>query len=473
MKRIVSLILLLSLLLSLSSCGGGKLSDPDGITEEEEKENAIVEKETGEITYPDSFAVGYGTSDISGNPYLTPTSYYGGTATGVHDPLMLTCIAIWDGEEIALIMTADLKKMLEPVADRSFSIIKNKFGIPEENIILSCTHTHAAPDAGQGGAGSAQWLQNYYKQLPVAVEAALRDLDPVDTAFTGKADQPGIGFVRRYLLADGTWKMNPSKSMNPVEHESEADPEMRTIRFDRKNKKDVLLVNFQTHYYGANKKYPGQFSADFVAPFRKSAEKEFDCLFAYYSGASGDINQNAVLPTDEKVPNADDAFMDGARKCLKNEEKIALGNLKIQHSEYTATCKLGSPEKVRQAQEVSAGKVPPETYGFESVEDASYSLYYGDTEPTKLVPFTAIAFGDVAFVSASYEMFHQSAQDVRSASPFQTTFVCTLAHAANGYVPTAIGYEHGGYETWNCRFAAGSGEKFAEEMIRLLNACKK
>ena len=99
MKRIVSLILLLSLLLSLSSCGGGKLSDLETTPEEEEKENTNVEKETGEITYPNSFAVGYGTSDISGNPYLTPTSYYGGTATGVHDPLMLTCIAIWDGED--------------------------------------------------------------------------------------------------------------------------------------------------------------------------------------------------------------------------------------------------------------------------------------------------------------------------------------------------------------------------------------
>ena len=88
------------------------------------------------------------------------------------------------------------------------------------------------------------------------------------------------------------------------------------------NKKDILLVNFQTHYYGTSSKYPKKFSADLVDPFRRSAEKEFDCLFAYYSGASGNINQIAMLSTDKKAPNADAAFMEGARKCLKAEEKI-------------------------------------------------------------------------------------------------------------------------------------------------------
>jgi len=47
-----------------------------------------------------------------------------------------------------------------------------------------------------------------------------------------------------------------------------------------------------------------------------------------------------------------------------------------------------------------------------------------------------------------------------------------LAGAANGYVPTAIGYEHGSYETFNCRFVAGSGERFANEIVRLLKSCK-
>ncbi len=474
MKRIISLILLLSLLLSLAACGGGQLTDPSQTPGEEVKENVNAEKETGEIKYPEGFAVGYGTADISGDPTISPVAIDGGIAKSIYDPLLLTCVAVWDGEEVALIMTADVKKMFETVANRSFSIIKNKFGIPAENIIISCTHTHSAPDTATSGEGKAQWLQNYYKQVPVAVEAALRDLDEVKAAYSGKADQPGIGFVRRYKLANGSWKMNPGAIDNPVEHESEADPEMRTIRFDRKNKKDVLLVNFQTHYYGA--KAPSALSADFVDPFRKSAEEEFDCLFAYYSGASADINQRAVLPTDEKVEDADEAFMEGARKCLKAEEKIALGDLKIQHSKYTAQCKINTPERLEQAKEVASGDVLPATYGFASKEEANYAVYYGTSEPTLEIPFTVIAFGDVAFASAAYEMFHEHGSYIRDAATdlgYKTTFVCTLAHGVNGYVPTAIAYEHGGYETWNCRFVPGSGEKFADEIVRLLKESKK
>ncbi len=422
--------------------------------------------------YPDTFSVGYGTVDISGNPSITPVAIDGGIASSILDPLMLTCIAVWDGEEVALIMTADIKKMFESVANHSFSIIEKNFGIPPENIIISCTHTHSAPYTGTSGQGKSQWLQNYYNQLPKAVDAALNDLDPVVGAYTGKADQPGIGFVRRYQLANGSWKMNPSASDRPVRHESEADPEMRTIRFDRQNKKDVLLVNFQTHYYGAKAK--NSLSADFVAPFRKSAEKEFDCLFAYFSGASADINQIARLAEDKaiKVPDADAAFMNGLGNCIAAEEKISIGNLKIQHYRYTARCKIDTPEKLNQAREVANGRVSPATYGFASVDEASFAVYYGSSDPTMTIPFTVIAFGDVAFASAAYEMFHEHGSYVRNNSPFKTTFICTLAHGVNGYVPTAIGYEHGGYETWNCRFVPGSGEKFANEIVRLLRACK-
>jgi len=480
MKRVIAFILILSTVLSFSACQAELVStEEETQTVAESVTKATAESEGGEIVIPKGFSVGYGTADISGSPDKIRISYYGGLADGVHDPLLLTCIAVSDGEEVALIMTADLKKMFEPTANRSLSIIERDFGIPASNVILSCTHTHSAPDAGADGTGNAQWLQQYYKKIPQAVEAALRDLDTVKGAYSGKAIQEGIGFVRRYLLADGTYKFNPSRADNPIAHESEADPEMRTIRFDRENKKDILLVNFQTHYYGTSSKYPQKFSADFVDPFRRSAEKEFDCLFAYYSGASGNINQIAMLSTDKKAPNADAAFMEGARKCLKAEEKVEVGKLCIERSLYEATCMVRTPEKIAQAQEITnlgtntaAGKALMKQYGFVDANEVSFTLYYKALTPTQQVPFNVIAFGDFAFVSASYEMFDTNGIQVREASPYKNTFLCTLAHAANGYVPSALGYEHGSYETFNCRFVAGSGELFAQEMIRLLNLCK-
>ncbi|MBR5295153.1 MAG: hypothetical protein IKU24_01025, partial [Clostridia bacterium] len=257
MKKIIVLFLLLALCLPLfAGCASSLESGLEEIGTKTEEQKEPEEQETGEIVYPDTFAVGYATIDISGTPSEgAPLDYYGGKATGIHDPLLLTCVALWDGEEVALVMTADLKKMYgntlfntSDVAGKSLDIIKNKFKIPAENVILSCTHSHSAPDAGENHASNLRWQQYYYKQLPVVVENALRDLDVLDGAYTGKSImEEGITFVRRYYLESGKVKMSPAESDKPVSHESEADPELRTIRFDRKNKKDVLLVNFQTH----------------------------------------------------------------------------------------------------------------------------------------------------------------------------------------------------------------------------------
>ncbi len=481
MKKIIALLCLLAICLPLAACGGGSLSveetKTEAKTEEEKKEDA---KETGPIVYPKGFSVGYGAADITGK---TPISYFGGIANGAHDPLMLTCIAISDGENVALVMTADLKKMLDNVATKSLEIIEKEFGIPAANVIISCTHSHSAPDAGSTAEGNIPWMQQYYKKLPQAVEAALRDLDVVEGAYTGKANtQHPIGFVRRYLLEDGSYKMNPSPNDKPVAHESVADPEFRTIRFDRKNKKDVLLVNFQTHYGGATSTYPQKLSADFVHPFRKEAEKKWDCQFAYYSGASGNINFNTALPDEryyETWLDAIDGFMETTEAALNAEEKVELGKVQAQRSLVAATVRHDSPERVAQAKEVrdagyesEAGLALMEKYGFDGYYDTSFTVVRSELGETLDVPLNAVSFGDVAFAAYPYEMFHENGKEVRDASPFKTTFICSLSGGAFGYIPSALGYSHGGYETYNCRFVGGTGEQLAQESVKLLNACK-
>ena len=483
MKKIIALICLLAMILPLCACASSSLAPAETAGETKEEQNAKTEeaKETGPITYPEGFSVGYATVDITGQ---VPISYFGGVADGVHDPLLLTCTAVCDGEKVALIMTADLKKMLDNVCERSLQIIEKNFGIPADCVILSCTHSHSAPDAGSQAEGNVNWMQQYYKKLPQVVEAALRDLDVVEGAYTGKANEEHpIGFVRRYLLEDGTYKMNPSSTDKPVAHESEADPEFRTIRFDRKNKKDVLLVNFQTHYGGATSTYPQKLSADFVHPFRQQAEKKWDCHFAYYSGASGNINFNSAIPGERYYETWLDAiseFMNSTERTMQAEEKVELGKIQTQRSLVAATVRHDSDERVAQAKEVAAagyetaeGIALMAKYGFDGNYDASFTIVRSELGETLDVPLVAVSFGDLAFAAFPYEMFDTNGKEVRDGSPFKTTFICTLSGGALGYIPSALGYSHGGYETYNCRFVGGTGEQLAQESIRLLNECKK
>ncbi len=240
MKKLIALLCLLSLCLPLAACSSGLTAEETKAeTKEEIKTEEPKKEETGEIVYPDSFAVGYARADITGT---LPIPIFEDTGTAVADPLYLTCTAVWDGESAALLMSADLRAMTDSVAKKSADLIRKQFGIPEENVIINCTHTHEAPLAGDVSEAGLRWLSNYYKQLTSVVEKALRDLDVVEGAYTGKGYTKNLCFVRRYLMPDGTYKTNPG-SQEVVAHETEADPELRTIRFDRKNKKHVLMVN--------------------------------------------------------------------------------------------------------------------------------------------------------------------------------------------------------------------------------------
>ena len=58
-------------------------------------------------------------------------------------------------------------------------------------------------------------------------------------------------------------------------------------------------------------------------------------------------------------------------------------------------------------------------------------------------PLQAYAFtiGDVAFVTAPYEMFSINGQQIKHGSPFSMTFVATCANMTIGYFPTEFAYD--------------------------------
>jgi len=65
--------------------------------------------------------------------------------TGVHDPLYATAIVLDDGKNKAAILSADLISIEGYIVEKIRKRIKSYTGIPEENIMISCTHTHHGP----------------------------------------------------------------------------------------------------------------------------------------------------------------------------------------------------------------------------------------------------------------------------------------------------------------------------------------
>lgn len=444
MKKLLSILLLFALLLSLVSCGG-RLSEDTNLptaTEEKKTEKETITEEalsTEPIVYPDTFSVGYARRDMT--PEMPIPTYDGTVARSVYDPVQMTCTAICDGEDVFLLISLDLRGCPTSLTDASAKIIEKNFGIPKERVFLNATHTHSAPDNGKLYTPELiPWQKLYSKLLPLMIDEALRDLTPTEV-YSGVSNTDGITFVRRYLMANGTYETNASGGA-VVEHESEADTQLRTLRFDREgDKKDVLLVNYQTHYDGRVNQ--GKVSADFIHPFRETAEKELNCHFAYHQGAAGNLNFRSGIPGERLYKNYELAipeFMETVKEALASEEKLETGKMQSQASYYQGR-----------------------------TWDSDTGVVDGSTREVRLY---AVSFGDIAFCSAPYEMFDKNGKDIREASPYKMTFVCAYTNGHLGYVPTAEAFPHGAYEVSACSFAPGSGEEFANELIRLLNACK-
>ena len=426
------------MLLPLCACSSSLPQEQSSEAKTEEKTEETVDDEPlpmGEIVYPDTFSVGYNRQSIAPEVFPIPTfSTYGHEGKSNHDPIQLTCTALWDGKTAFLLISVDLQHMSASFIKQARKYIEETVGIPAEQVMLNCTHTHSGPDPSKLGQGNMKaWQLLFYKRLKLAVAYAMRDLTPTE-AYIGTAHTDGVTFCRRYLMDDGTYQTNPqSKKGVPVAYESQADTELRTVRFDRGEKKDVVLCNYQTHYHGT---FKTEVSADWVHVIREYVEKEMDVHFAYHSGASGNLNFVSSLG-DRKYKGLEAASTAIAKTVIEattTEEKANITSLQFENSSY--------------AGKSTGGK-------------------------TKKVNFTACTIGDIGFVAAPYEMFDTNGQEIRAASPCKMTFVCTQTNGALGYIPSALAVPHGAYEVKKTQFAHGSGEEFAAELVRLLKACKE
>lgn len=487
MKRLLALLLAILTFLFSSACSSS-LSEEETAEKEQATTENSEQKEKSDITLPKGFSVGYSRKDITPVTWPAFLTESGGYAESAHDPMQITCVALSDGKNVALICTVDIINMNLELTEMSKKLMRKNLDleIPDENIFLNCSHTHTSIDyKAKSEPSVAAWKsQVYYKQLPLLAEEALRDLTPAK-AYTGTGHTEGLTFVRRYFRKDGTFTgiLTKDTSTSPVDrHESEPDTELRTLRFDREGKKDVLMVNYQTHYGSAGALYPHQISADFIHPFRNRAEKELNCHFSYVNGAGGNLVFNTRIEGERKYPTFEDAIphlMDVTKKAIASEVEAKTSEIRVAHSDFTGVCNnTYSQATVDLAKAII--DAPIESKEREALlatsefYDAFHAncVYIAATTGTINVPLTAITCGDLAFCAFPYEMFDTNGKYCRENSPFKTTFICSLTGDALRYVASAESYKNGGYEVYSGRFRPGSGEEFVNEMLKLLNECK-
>lgn len=474
MKKLVTLILCLCLVLSLAACGsaGGGTSQ----TATTAAPNAPAEEAK-------DFRVGYHRVDITPSA-PTGLAGYGNIDerkhTEVLDFIYLTCVAISDEQDnTVLLYSADLCSMGDTLVASLRTKLTEATGIPGQNIMFNSSHTHSAP-YGQGipTIVTAAALEG--------AEKALADRKSA-TMYVGKANTDGINFVRHYYMNDGsvvTDNHGSAAGKTYVGHCTEADEEMRVIQFKRDGGKDVILVNWQSHPHITGGSTKTSLSADIIGAFRTNLEADTGCLFAYYQGGAGNINPNSRMKEENANTNRDwkvhgQLLAQTAKEALGNMSQIQTGPIRVYSEVYSCATNKEDLELAVIASTVRAYYEEGHTIGETQAYAQSVglqSLYHANSIGSRGglgdyydLEISAISFGEFGWAMGPYEMFDASAKFIRENSPFKFTFVTGYTNGGNGYIPTLECWEYGAYEADTSKFARGTAEELADRFLEILN----
>ena len=438
------------------------------------------------------FTVGYSRVDITPTESV-PLAGFGNTSrrmsNKILDPLYATCTALTDDAGVTvLLFHNDIIGSPVHIADPIRKAVSDATGVPFDHVIVGSTHTHSGPDIWNTAVPS---IPRYNATLPgklaQCATAAMADRKPAE-GFYGTANTHRLNFVRHYILEDGNYVGSNfgSQHKSPIlGHATEADSEMRLVKFVRQGGKDVILVNWQAHPTRTGGSDRFNISPDFVATFRKEMEDALDCHFTYFTGGAGNISPISRLPEEHVV----DSYREHG-KALKDHaltavyQPLTLGPIRVTVNRHQELLNRPDPKLLELARPIAEYWVKTNDWpgsvamavekGFSSQFAATNVIRRHNAENDIIpIPMTAISFGDFGFAAVPYEMFDTNAKYVRDNSPFKVTFVSSTTNASVMYIPSAYGFLHGCYEAACTDCKPGTGERLANILIRMLEDVKE
>jgi len=439
--------------------------------------------------------VGYARVDITPTEPV-PLAGYGNTdkriSNNILSHLYCTCIAFTgeDGNTV-LLFHNDLINSPTVLSTPARESISAATGVPFEQIIIAATHTHSAPDVWQEKFESIQNFRKYFtEQATKCAVEAMADRKSAELS-VAKTKTRNLNFVRHYLMNDGSVvgdNYGTTAGKTYVGHVTQADPEMRLVKFTREGGEDILLVNWQTHPHrtGGNKKY--DISADIVGAMRDEVEAATGMRFIYFTGGAGNINPHSRIKEENIAPDflaQGKAMAEYAIAALPTLQNVAAGPVRFAHRYQREPLNRPSEELLENAKKIQAlwlelndasevNKVG-QPLGIHSPYHANALIAkYNLPEDTQVeIPLNAFSIGDVAFATTPYETFDTNAREVREGSPFPMTVFSSCANNTTSYIPSAAGFAIGGYEADCTRALPGTGEKMANILVDMLTELHK
>jgi neutral ceramidase len=374
-------------------------------------------------------------------------------AEGAREPLVAQALVLSDGERTAAVVAVDLvfagRDMTRAVRER----VRELTGIPPEAVSVHASHNHSAPSLSRGsgvaGLRDAPGFEAYTAVLPDLVSGA------VYRAWA----------TMRPARAGAAVTSAPGLSVNRVRHERPVDDALAVVRIDEADGSPLAaLVGFTAHPITVGG-ITREWDAEYPGPLRAALAAAVPGVEPMFlQGCAGDVapftdwwfgNAEASRHSYERRDELGRAL---AGRALEAYESVDTDpDLRVAAASETLELRrrrhgYGADEIRAAMDEWQAQPEPewPETWSADvhtmtSAQQFPSSYMWGaltmylDMVERADVPVTteiqAIAVGDAAIATNSFELFNEAGARIKAGSPFGTTVASAYTNDYLGYLP--------------------------------------
>lgn len=406
-------------------------------------------------------------------------------AEDVHDPLCVHALVLSHSGTGAAILSLDLLGIPPDLNARMLDRITALTGIPQANITITATHTHAGPAVDPGLLEgmchvSPCYLDQLVEKTASAVRLAQLRLRPA-YLHAGHGENAEFVHNRRLRRPDGSIVMNwiDPRHLRDTVSGGEVDPELGIFQLSGEDGEAIaLLVNYANH----NNAFPdpvsggSAVSADYAGVLRRELAAGFppETVILFLPGCAGNINWVDHTRIPYHVPGLAErigrSLAETVRAALPTLEAIPVPWLRCRQRT------LAVPERPSRPYDTQVDFTfgPPEEArhffaAYQSAKEAAEGKPLG-THPVNL---NVIRLGPQAVLCTNpAELFTEFGLEIKRRSSATHTLVAELTNGSIGYVPTRAAFAEGGYEVRKISgasvLAVDAGDSIVSNLLEMI-----
>ena len=420
-------------------------------------------------------------------------------STGVHDDLHARSLVVEDAKgSTVVLMTVSLCNMSEYYSKRIRAGITEKTGIPENNIIISCTHTHSGPNVGSS-------RDTYNKgQIDRSVTSPTYRTFLIDQCIASTVEAwesriPGrIGIASTQVLELGR---NRRRLLYGGLH---PDPEAAVIKVED-TQGNLLGVAFNYGCHPSALDWRNTlFSEDWPYYAIKGIKKEIGeaVWVAYYQSSVGDINVGYLselsavgvympIRNYEYIEIKGNQMADAVLESLPGIETSGSMDIAVALDRFDYPRREDYPVTVEQAKnEAEAAKKRlaemekiTKYQNTRLLDEARVAVFQTDQRLQAAQRFysmknkhaarsleqQAVRIGDAVFVTFPGELFSEIGLAIKNQSPYEKTYILGVTCGPGGYLPTAKEFIEGDYEVNGSAYSPKTEQVCIDSSLELIH----